>query len=234
MAGEKPDIPDGEDRDLIAAEYALGAGDAASRRYAETLMADDRDFARRVGEWQALLAPMAEAITPVPPPASVRKGIEARLFGAPQKTPAWYNSVSFWRPLALASILVAIGLGTYQAVPQPETGDQGRLVIALAPVGDAQAQFVAVFAREGDVRVALPDAVASGKDRELWLIEGENPPVSLGVLPRSGVADLRLTPDLAERFREGATLAISLEPEGGSPTGQPTGPVIAAGQALSL
>jgi anti-sigma-K factor RskA len=30
------------------------------------------------------------------------------------------------------------------------------------------------------------------------------------------------------------TLAVSLEPEGGSPTGQPTGPVLYQGQLASL
>lgn len=32
----------------------------------------------------------------------------------------------------------------------------------------------------------------------------------------------------------GAVLAISLEPPGGSPTGAPTGPVIAAGEVRTL
>ena len=36
--------------------------------------------------------------------------------------------------------------------------------------------------------------------------------------------------DLRGRITEGATLAVSLEPFGGSPTGQATGPVIAVGQ----
>jgi anti-sigma-K factor RskA len=36
----------------------------------------------------------------------------------------------------------------------------------------------------------------------------------------------RITPD--------ATLAVSMEPPGGSPTGQPTGPVIASGTLTSL
>jgi anti-sigma-K factor RskA len=31
-----------------------------------------------------------------------------------------------------------------------------------------------------------------------------------------------------------ATLAVSLEPPGGSPTGQPTGPVIASGKLTNL
>jgi anti-sigma-K factor RskA len=35
-------------------------------------------------------------------------------------------------------------------------------------------------------------------------------------------------------FGPGTTLAISLEPQGGSPTGLPTGPVVAAGKAAQI
>jgi anti-sigma-K factor RskA len=41
---------------------------------------------------------------------------------------------------------------------------------------------------------------------------------------------LNLAAPMADQFAEGATLAISVEPAGGSPTGQPTGAVIAAGK----
>ena len=41
-------------------------------------------------------------------------------------------------------------------------------------------------------------------------------------------------PDLAGRFNPDATLAVSIEPPGGSPTGQPTGPVVANGRLTSL
>ncbi len=40
---------------------------------------------------------------------------------------------------------------------------------------------------------------------------------------------LALSPDLLRLASAGAKLAVSLEPEGGSPTGSPTGPVIAVG-----
>jgi anti-sigma-K factor RskA len=36
------------------------------------------------------------------------------------------------------------------------------------------------------------------------------------------------------RVSDEAVLAVSLEPEGGSPTGQPTGPVIANGKLAQL
>jgi anti-sigma-K factor RskA len=40
---------------------------------------------------------------------------------------------------------------------------------------------------------------------------------------------MRLADALAQLLRQGATIAISVEPPGGSPTGAPTGPVVASG-----
>ena len=66
-------------------------------------------------------------------------------------------------------------------------------------------------------------------DVELWFIIGTNPPVSLGLLPRDPPARFVLTQEQKSLFTEGTVLAVSLEPAGGSPTGPPTGPVVAAG-----
>jgi anti-sigma-K factor RskA len=43
---------------------------------------------------------------------------------------------------------------------------------------------------------------------------------------------MRLADALAQLLQQGATIAISVEQRGGSPTGAPTGPVVASG-ALS-
>jgi anti-sigma-K factor RskA len=44
---------------------------------------------------------------------------------------------------------------------------------------------------------------------------------------------MQLADALAELMQEGATVAISVEPRGGSPTGSPTGPVVASGALRS-
>jgi len=67
--------------------------------------------------------------------------------------------------------------------------------------------------------------VAAGKELQLWAMPpGAQYPVSLGVLPAGGMkvaASDIVQPD--------TKLMVSLEPQGGSPTGQPTGPVLFAG-----
>jgi anti-sigma-K factor RskA len=54
------------------------------------------------------------------------------------------------------------------------------------------------------------------------LIEGDNPPVSLGVIGSGTVS-------LQRPLQPGMILAVSLEQAGGSPTGTVTGPVISLG-----
>jgi anti-sigma-K factor RskA len=43
-----------------------------------------------------------------------------------------------------------------------------------------------------------------------------------------------VTPSLQQQLEQGAVLAVSVEPPGGSPTGQPTGPVVATGDLKNI
>jgi anti-sigma-K factor RskA len=70
---------------------------------------------------------------------------------------------------------------------------------------------------------------------ELWLIPaGDTRPRSLGLIQAGQPIRLDIPPDLARRLTPDAALAVSLEPPGGSPTGLPTGPVVALGKLTSL
>ena len=64
---------------------------------------------------------------------------------------------------------------------------------------------------------------------ELWVIPPGGKPRSLGTMGTSKQMHMRLADALAQLLQQGATIAISVEPPGGSPTGAPTGPVVVAG-----
>jgi anti-sigma-K factor RskA len=49
-------------------------------------------------------------------------------------------------------------------------------------------------------------------------------------MPQTARMHAQLEPAMARELHSGATLAISVEPAGGSPTGSPTGPVVASGK----
>lgn len=82
----------------------------------------------------------------------------------------------------------------------------------------------------------VPAAYRSDPTRvpELWLIPSGGKPLSLGVLPADGLAQIAIPPAFADQTRRDAIVAVSLEPPGGSPTGQPTGPVIGSGKLTNL
>jgi anti-sigma-K factor RskA len=84
--------------------------------------------------------------------------------------------------------------------------------------------------------VITPARIAAPADRvrELWLIPEAAKPISLGLVGAVGTQRRILPATLAARFAAGATIAISDEPNGGSPTGQPTGSVLAAGSLSAV
>ena len=114
--------------------------------------------------------------------------------------------------------------------------EQGRpeILASLEPVAgdlafdvriDPPTHTVAIDYRAGE----LPD----GRVLQLWLIPEGSDPISLGVMSPGGDHIVVLSDEMAARV-PGATLAVSDEPEGGSPTGLPTGEVQAAGVPIPL
>ena len=77
-------------------------------------------------------------------------------------------------------------------------------------------------------------APAQNRDFELWLIAGDRPPISLGVLPAAATSTVTVPDAVQPLFTETAILAISDEPIGGSPTGQATGAVLATGPVTRI
>ncbi len=65
----------------------------------------------------------------------------------------------------------------------------------------------------------------AGRDFELWMLPDDGTaPISLGLLPASGAVTRDLDAAKFAVLTATSTLAVSLEPAGGSPTGAPTGP----------
>ena len=67
------------------------------------------------------------------------------------------------------------------------------------------------------------------RSAELWVIAPGAAPRPLGLLARGARSAVPVGGTQRPTVAVGATLAVSIEPAGGSPTGQPTGPVVASG-----
>ena len=215
---------DDEFDDALAAEYALGLLPDDMRRAAYALSLTDRRFAAEVAAWQEHLASLADEVEPVEPSAAVRKRLLKRLF------PPTSRLAGFWRGLGLVSTTAAAMLAVYIAVAPGPTG--GELLLTELVTEDESLRVLAAYdpASGHLVLERIAGAAAEGRALELWAIAGDAAPVSLRLLPddvqRAGL-DL---PGPLRAVAEGLTLAISDEPPGGSPTGQPTGAVLAVAQ----
>src|SRR4249919_3956222 len=228
----------GDRQDLTAAEYVLGVLGAEERRRAEFRIASEPRFAAEVAYWEARLGRLADGVPAVAPPATVWDGIEARM-SASLKVPAErgiWQSLAFWRTFAIASTALAAatlaGLVYLAQVPL-----LGPPLLATLNAESGQASFVAAVNKGGDSLTIVPAALLSSDQQkafELWLIPPGDKPHSLGLIDPTKPVRITVPEALLPQVNRDAVLAVSLEPPGGSPTGQPTGPVIANGKLASL
>lgn len=235
LDSERPgDIPPEDGDDILAAEFALGALPPDDHANLARRVRTDPAFARLVAGWQDRLLPLADGFAPAAPSPAVKQALDRHLFGTPARPGLW-RSLALWRGLtaaATAGLLLALALPVLSP-PPPEI----RLVALLAHEG-SNVHYMAVYdTDDGAVGLShLSGSPAEGQDFELWLIEDpQQPPVSLGVIP-AGAPAAHLTLDARTRalVEAGARLAITLEPEGGSDSGQPTGAVVAAGDLRAI
>jgi len=219
-----------EDRDLLAAEYVLGVLAPEQARALEALAMHDAALADSISAWQDRLAPLALAVRRQPPPPvlwrrlALATGIDSIIARRGSRRARVWASLGFWRATTVVSLALAASLAFLLLVRVQPEGQP--LLAALAPSGSPGAMFLVRVDGNGHatiVAAARPDTPA-GKALELWALRaGATVPVSLGVLPDSGPKQL-VIPDPV-----GTQLLVSQEPPGGSPTGQPTGPVVYSG-----
>jgi anti-sigma-K factor RskA len=238
------EIGPGEGGDeIVAAEYVLGVLPADERHQASLRIDAEQAFASLVDRWEAYFAPLAAGYAAVEAPASVKPAVDRRLFavgatpvGQAPAVPGLWSSLGLWRGLAIATF-AAIALYIALPVLNPPVGTpQPRLVASLVADG-SDVRYLA-FYDPASHEIGLSHVTgerAAGRDFELWVIEGQEPPASLGVIPVGATVQLPVdTAALRAKLSSGAVFAISLEPSGGSPTGSPTGPVVAAGDLRAI
>lgn len=232
------DSSEGEDRDAIrVAEYLLGLLDAAEHAAMARRIAEEPALAAELSFWQSRFSGLDAEFAEVAPPADALARLETRLFGAAAKH-GWWHNLGLWRGLAgamAAVAIVAIGVNVMRPAPLSPDEFATKLVAALSEEGSG-VSFVALYdARSGTVRLTgLSGAPVPDRDYELWAIEGDHAPVSMGVIPVDTSHDVKLSPQVLSEFGEGTVLAVTLEPKGGSPTGKATGPIVAKGAATPI
>lgn len=226
--------PPSQDRRDLAAEYALGVLSDAELAEARALVSGDPKFRAEVEAWTARLSPMLEEVEAAPPPERLWRIIEAATGGRRYNVVALRRRVNLWRGVSAGMTALAVTLAAVLLQPTPQAPVQSPAAPMVAMVSDEGKTMTVVASwNPNDRQLVL--AVAGdmpedrGKAHELWVIPEGAAPRSLGTMADRPMSRMELADALAELLRQGATIAISVEPPGGSPTGAPTGPVIASG-----
>ena len=228
-----------EDMEELAAEFALGSLPPAEQRQAEALMASDSDFAEMVGAWERRLIPLALALEPVEAPPRIRGAVMKAIAGdaADSETVVtWKRKASAWRLATLGASAIAASLAAFIALGTPEgpLSDQ-RYVAVLQAEGPGPAFLASIDLANGSISVRTVGAPPQpGKSYELWAVgAGRDKPQSLGVIDASFRIPASRLGKIDPAALNDTLFAVSLEPEGGSPTGQATGPVLFTGKLVA-
>lgn len=231
------DEPEGGD-DMIAAEYVLGTLPAGERQAAARRIDTDPAFARMVEAWEGRLAPMAAAYPETNPPRAAKAAIDRRLFGPAGRQAGaggFFQSLAFWRGLAGFAVAAALVLAFIPLLTPPAPRPpEARLAASLADPASGVHYLVVYDTASGEIGLSHMAGDPGAGSFELWLVEGGNNPASLGMIPPGESMRMPVDPAMREKIAPGVMFAISLEPRGGSTTGQPTGPVVAAGEMRAI
>lgn len=241
-----------EDRAAAAGEYVLGTLDEADRRTFEAALRRDAGLRAEVASWQDRLLALSRHAAPVQPSAGLWGRIEARLppgagagAGSVARGLPWWQRLGWWQGVSGLALAGCVALGSalvwrvqmasgeamrerqqYVAVLQGPQGGPNGWVVEVRVGADGQGVLRLV-------PVAPAGPVPAGRALQFWTkAPGAAGPSSLGLVTAGSTVELpaERLPDL----RPEQLFEITLEPEGGSPIGRPTGPVLFIGRAVKL
>lgn len=220
---------------LLAGEYVLGVLDGVERDAFERRIAHEPALRAHVAYWQERFADLDKGIVPQSVPAALWPKIEAALGGKDllRAAPSGFaeriwSSLGFWRSASFASMAASLVLAAMVALLAGRATPTPQIVaVMLTPEGVPGA--IAEVFHDGRINIVpIQDfAVPQGKTLQVWtLYDREKGPISVGLIERTRQAIFHRA-DLPRGQQQ--LYEITLEPEGGSPTNRPTGPVLVKG-----
>lgn len=221
-----------------AGDYVLGLMEGVERANFETEMRRDPELAGMVTQLQTRLRALDDTAEGASDPALWRR-IEARIATLPQQhvgeaPPAANENRKGWASRAgiAASLVGALAIGFFAGtVLPPRPAAPVMIAVLLDPEDASPGAIIEAFSDDSVRLVPLEDfEVPSGRVLEVWTLpDADTGPVSLGTLGMA--ADTRLVGPELPVPGDGQLYEITLEPAPRSPTGRPTGPILAKGFA---
>ena len=232
-----------EELDIAAAEYVLGTLPADERARVAGQLSSSPELRAAVLAWQRRLAPLDQTAPAQAPPDAVWRAIE-RATSAPVPSPdasepsnvvQLRRRLAFWRGAALVGGALAAGFAgffVYDRLLVPEAAG-GRYVAVVDTGGREPALIAEVDTNTGRIRVrSLAAEIPAGRSLELWHVAEGEPPRSLGILQAG--TEPQTIEDAAARGPVEGLIAVTVEPPGGSPTGEATGPIVYSGELVPM
>jgi len=235
------ELDDAGQRDRAAGEYVLGTLDTGERVAFEVALGRDPALRALVGAWQDRLLPLTQQAPAAEPSPSLWRRIELSLgvADAPRTrraAPPWWARVRLWQGLSAAGLAVSLVMGALllrQTVPEPAAARY--LAVLESPDRGSTGWVVEVQAGRTLRLVPVGDVghVPAGRAWQFWTKpEGAAGPTSLGLVRAGQTLELPVQRLPAVGARQ--LFEITLEPEAGSPTGRPTGPILYVGSTVAL
>lgn len=222
-----------DDLDMLAAEFVLGTLPVEDRQRVQRLRTTHPELDAQILQWESRLSALNDEIEPVDPAPGLFARIE-RSIDQLEQASSQHNEVvrlrqqvSRWRlSTAATSIAAMLLIAAMMLEPTPTKSPY----VAVFQHNDEQPAFLLTvdLARKQLNIQPVTARPAGNQSYQLWIKDDELGPTprSVGVLNEHFEVDpAALTNYDAELLRR-ATFGISLEPRGGSPTGQPTGPAL--------
>lgn len=224
------DLSSPDERHLAAGEYVLGALDREQKARFEALLAVSHDLRHDVEAWREHLHLFNERLDPKTPPKAVWQRIAAATGAPPVR---WWQRLGAWQAMAASFAAMAVALGLLWQQAALNQLPDGAAVFVVQDASRTPGWIISAT-QQGEliVQAVQPTQVSSEQTGELWLI-ADGTPISLGLLPEQGSRRLHPSEELRGQLFT-ADLAVSVEPQGGAPDGQPTGPIIDHGRLTPM
>ena len=245
--------PDADADDAMAADYVMGLLDDAEHAAAERRIETGDGFARTVSAWRERFADLDSTAEETPPsPALWQRIADATKIAPIDALPSaraalrgatLWDDIRFWRAAGIGGVLAALLFAVIMIGALTTSRHLRNDLIALAQskpvyvavlVNDATKEAGAIVNAFSNGRVELiplrPIEVPAGRTLQVWTLwDRAVGPKSIGLTGQSRTPQLNLE-SLPETVQN-QLFEITLEPEGGSPIGRPTGPILFKGNA---
>lgn len=227
-----------DDIDALAGEYVLGTLDPAERSVVAARRQREPALDAAIRDWEQRLAPLDAETREIAPPVGLWTRIERRLDAPvadramPSEIGQLKRQVQRWRRAAIAASAIAAALVVTVGVREQLYRAQPTNFVGVFQQGDIEPVFyltINLQTRELTLRPVRAER-QPGKTYQLWIASDQIGPApqSLGLVNADLAPTHKSLTGFDPTLLRQATFGVSLEPEGGSPTGRPTSPALHA------